>query len=219
MAVALAPQFVFAQLPNRPPGASPNGPPSAEPPSEPEPPAPSDKPQISRVVYITDFELDSAAQPATQAQHILKLMSENLMKDFAKAGYTAKLLKPSDPRPDDGFLITGVFAQVGQDNRLRRAVLGTGQSAEPMQLYVAAKDLAHFTPPLYQPDPTDANPTKDGAAIVMNPNADPAKFSLEADLSDKTIKQTAQRIANELTKRINTAAKSEYEPLNKYAKP
>jgi hypothetical protein len=219
LAAFLAPQFVCAQMPNRPSGASPNGPPSAEPPSEPEPPAQSDKPQISRAVYITDFELDSADQPATQAQHILKLMSENLLKDFAKAGYAAKLLKPSDPRPDDGFLVTGVFARVGHDNRLRRAVLGAGQSAEPLQLYVAAKDLAHFTAPLYQPDPTDASATKDGAAIVLNPNADPVKFALEADLGDKTIKQTAQRIANELAKRINTVAKSDYEPLNKYAKP
>jgi hypothetical protein len=247
LALLLAPQFALAQMSNRQPGSNPNGPPSAEP-REPEAPSPAATPERSRVVYITDFELDSVAQSADsnhaasnaqqpsgstapasnspqtnasaiQAQHIVKLMSDELAKDFKKSGYTAKFLRPSDTRPDDGFLITGIFAQVGPDNRLRRAVLSSGQGAEAMQLYVAAQDFTRFTPPLYQPDPTDASATKDGAAIVLNPNADPVKFALEADLGDKTIKQTAQRIANELAKRINTAAKSDYEPLNKYAKP
>jgi Domain of unknown function (DUF4410) len=183
LALLLAPQFVLAQMPDRQPGAAPNAPPSAQP-SEPESPQPSATPERSRMVYITDFELDSAAQSADsnhaassapqagnttkpasnlpqtnasaiQAQHIVKLMSDELAKDFKKSGYTAKLLRPSDARPDDGFLITGIFAQVGPDNRLRRAVVGSGQDTEAMQLYVAVQDFTRFTPPLYQPDPTD----------------------------------------------------------------
>ena len=146
-------------------------------------------------------------------------MSDNLLKDFAKAGYTAKLLHPGDPRPDDGFLIAGVFTQVGADNRLRRAVLGSAQDAETLQLYVAAKDLAHFTAPLYQTDPTETGSTNAGAVIEVNPNADAAKFSMPADVTDKDIKQTAQRISSELVKRINAAVRSENDPLNRYAKP
>jgi hypothetical protein len=45
------------------------------------------------------------------------------------------------------------------------------------------------------------------------------KFSIEADITDKDVKQTAQRITAELVKRMASAAKSGYEPLNKYAKP
>ena len=159
-------------MPDRQPGANPNGPPSAQP-SEPESPQPPPTPEHSRVVYITDFELDSVAQPpdsnhaastaprasdatppassspqtstsAIQAQHIVKLMSDELAKDFKKSGYTAKFLRPSDIRPDDGFLITGIFAQVGPDSRLRRAVLGSSEGAEPIQLYVAAQDFTRF---------------------------------------------------------------------------
>ena len=205
-------------------------------------------PERSKVIYVTDFELDSASaaadmeRPATgapqenasappagvspkanaslaQAQHLVKLMSDNLLKDFAKAGYTTKLLHPSDPRPDDGFLITGVFAQVDADNRLRRAVIGSGQSAETFQLYVAAKDIAQFTPPLYTAAPADPSGAKPGAVIELNPNADALKYSMEADITDKDIKQTAQRVSAELVKRINAAVKSENEPLNRYAKP
>ncbi len=218
------------------PGAYPGGA-QAGPPSIPDAPAPAAAPERSQRIYITDFELDSAGvnadasaappvgvapnsnAPAAQAQRIVKLMSENLLKDFAKAGYTAKLLRPGDPRPDDGFLITGVFAQVGADNRLRRAVIGSGRGAETLQLYVAAKDLAHFTPPLYTADPADTSDAKFGTVIEINPNADAVKYSMEADVTDKDIKQSAQRISAELVKRINAAVKAEGEPLNRYAKP
>ena len=214
-------------------------------PDNPPPPA---VPERSKTIYLTDFELEAAGAPAdpsaalgassqgsvsappagvspkadasaAQARHIVKLMSDNLLKDFAKAGYTAKLLHPGDPRPDDGFLIAGVFTQVGADNRLRRAVLGSAQDAETLQLYVAAKDLAHFTAPLYQTDPTETGSTNAGAVIEVNPNADAAKFSMPADVTDKDIKQTAQRISSELVKRINAAVRSENDPLNRYAKP
>ncbi len=203
----------------------------------PDTPAPPAEPERSQRIYVTDFELDSvgaaangsaaraagvspkANASAALAQHLVKLMSDNLLKDFAKAGYTTKLLRPGDPRPDDGFLVAGVFAQVGADNRLCRAVIGSGQGAETLQLYVAAKDLAHFTPPLYQADPADTSGTQAGAVIEINQNADAVKFSMEADVTDKDIKQTAQRISAELVKRINAAVKSEGEQLNKYAKP
>jgi hypothetical protein len=242
-AVFLAPLFAIAQMPNRQPGGSPSAYPGGAPPGPPnipDTPAPSAMPERSQRIYVTDFELDSSAAAAdatlappagvppkanasaAQAQHIVKLMSDNLLKDFAKAGYTTKLLRPSDPRPDDGFLIAGVFTQVGADNRLRRAVIGSGQGAETLQLYVAAKDLAHFTPPLYQTDAADAaaaGGTKSGAMIEIGQNADVAKFSMEADVTDKDIKQTAQRISAKLVKRINAAVKSEDEQLNKYAKP
>src|SRR5277367_549911 len=249
--VCLAPQFAFAQVPNRQPGSSPGAYPGGAqpgPPNIPDTPAPSATPERSQRIYVTDFELDSsvaAADPssapgasplgndssaparvsakgnatAAQAQHLVKLMSDNLLKDFAKAGYTTKLLRSSDPRPDDGFLIAGVFTEVDVDNRLRRAVLGSGQGAETLQLYVAAKDLAHFTPPLYQADAADASGTKPGAVIEISQTADAVKFSMEADVTDKDIKQTAQRISAELVRRINAALKSEDEQLNRYAKP
>lgn len=236
----LVPQFASAQMSGRQPGGSPGGYPGGAqpgPPNIPENPAAPAAPERTQRIYVADFELDSsaavadanAAPPvsaspqadasAARAQHIVKLMSDDLLKDMAKAGYTTKLLHPSDPRPDDGFLVTGVFAQVGEDNRLRRAVIGSGQSAETLQLYVAAKDLAHFTPPIYTVDPADTSGAKPGAVIEINPNAEAVRYSIEADITDKDIKQSAQRISADLVKRINAAVKSEGDPLNRYAKP
>ena len=240
LVVFLVPQFALAQMSGRQPGGSPGGYPGGAqpgPPNIPENPAPPAAPERTQRIYVTDFELDSrvaiadvssvppvSASPkadasAARAQHIVKLMSDNLLKDFAKAGYTTKLLHPSDARPDDGFLITGVFAQVGEDNRLRVAGIGSGQGAGTLQLYVAAKDLAHFTPPIYTVDPADTSGAKPGAVIEINPNADAVRYSIEADITDKDIKQSAQRISADLVKRINAAVKSEGDPLNRYAKP
>jgi hypothetical protein len=239
LAVFLTPQFVFAQMSGRQPGGSPGGYPGGAQPGPsniPENPAP---PERSQRIYVTDFELDSGAAnsdaspapPAStspkadassaRAQHLVKSMSDNLVKDFAKVGYTAKLLHPSDPRPADGFLVAGIFAQVGEDNKLRRAVIGSGHTTETLKLYVAAKDLAHFSPPLYTADPADANASsaKPGAVIEVNPNADAVSYSIESDITDKDIKQTAQRISTDLVKRITAAVKSEGDPLNRYAKP
>jgi hypothetical protein len=239
LAVLLTPLLALAQMPSRQPGGSPGNYPggaSPGPPNIPEAPAPSAASERAKAIYVTDFELDSVSLPAdassappgtvpphadasaARAQHLIKLMSENLLKDFAKAGCTAKLLHPGDKRPDDGFLITGIFAQVGEDNRLRRAVIGSSHTAETLQLYVAAKDLAHFTPPLYTAD-ANANGANPGAMIELNPNADAVKYSIEADITDKDIKQTAQHITTDLAKRITAAAKSEGDPLNRYAKP
>jgi hypothetical protein len=236
-AVFLASQFAFAQMPNRQPSGSPGAYPGGAPggpPNIPDAPPPPAAPERTQRIYVTDFELDSADGSSSsavgvapkgnastaQAQHLVKLMSEYLLKDFAKAGYTTKLLRASDPRPDEGFLIAGVFTQVGSDNRLHRAVIGSGQGAEALQLYVAARDLAHFAPPLSQSDDAaGVSGTTPGAAIEINQTADAVKFSMEADVTDKDIKQTAQRISAELVKRVNAAVKAEDEQLNRYAKP
>ena len=113
LVVFLAPQFLRAQMPSRQPGGPPSGPP-AMPDASGEPAQPA-VPERSSVIYVTDFELDSAdssAEPAparsaarptndsapqvstsakathlaAQAQHIIKTMSDNLLKRFRQGG-------------------------------------------------------------------------------------------------------------------------------------
>ncbi|MFZ3216745.1 MAG: DUF4410 domain-containing protein [Candidatus Acidiferrales bacterium] len=215
-------------MPDRQPDRQQGGPPPLDSSAGPESAPSPDTPERLKVIYVSDFELDAIPAPAgsapaakdaaAQARRIVKGVSENLLKDFAKAGYTTKLLHAGDPRPDDGFLIVGVFTQVDAENRVRRAVIGPGQNSAPIELYVAANDLARFPRALYKADSPEASGKQPGAVIEVNPEADAAKFSMQADATDKTLKQTAQRISNELVKRIN-AAKSEDELLNRYAKP
>lgn len=233
LVIPFAPQIALAQMQPRPPG-SPSDASSTQEPA----PTPS-IPEKPKLVYVTDFELDAvvpdagamgtpAGTPsngqsttsnglATEAQHIVKLMSENLVKDFAKAGYMAKTLGARDPKPDDGFLIVGVFTQVDPQNRLHRAVITRSQNSSPIELYVAADDLSRFTVHLYKTAEPEDSTKHPGGAIEINPEADPEKFPIDANASEKVVKQTAQRITNEMVKRINAGSK--YEQLNRYAKP
>jgi hypothetical protein len=216
-------------------------------------------PDKAITVYIQDFELDAADvttdqsrigngplhgngplrratgtgksnDPAAEAQHVVKLMSDNLVEDFTKAGYTAKLLAPGDYRPAVGILITGVFTELDEGNRVRRAVIGFGAGAATMQLYVTATDLAHPEQALYQSDANDRSGKKPGAVITMNPYVAAAKFVMEKDATDKTVKKTAKQITTEFDKRMKTSTATTktwppekppaaQDPLNKYAKP
>jgi hypothetical protein len=217
-------------------------------------------PDRAITVYIKDFELDAADvttdqsrigngplhgngplrratgtgksnDSAAEAQHVVKLMSDNLVEDFTKAGYTTKLLAPGDYRPAVGILITGVFTELDEGNRVRRAVIGFGAGAATMQLYVTATDLAHPEQALYQSDANDSGGKKPGAVITMNPYVAAAKFVMEKNATDKTVKKTTKQITTEFDKRMKTgtaATTSSWppekppaaqDPLNKYAKP
>ncbi|MGA7626410.1 MAG: DUF4410 domain-containing protein [Candidatus Acidiferrales bacterium] len=235
--VAIAQQIAQAQMPGRQRTGDPPPPPGADPSQEPAATPPV--PQKPKIVYVTDFDWDpgtpaavavetSAGTPrngqsatsnglAAEAQHMVKLMSENLLKDFAKAGYLVKMLHPSNPKPDDGFLIAGVFTQVDSQNRLHRAVISPDQNSSPIELYVAAEDLSRFTVHLYKTSETEDRTKNPRAVIEINPEADPEKFPIDPNASEKAVKQTAQRITNEMIKRID--ANPKYEQLNRYAKP
>jgi hypothetical protein len=200
--------------PDRQPTYSPSNIPDMAPPPE--------TPVHPGIVYVGDFELesDSAANSTAEAQHILKLMSDSLLQDLRKAGYTAKVLHHSDTRPDSGMLITGIFTQRDKDNQLRRALVNTGASTPPMQLYVTASDMAHFAPALYEPDSSDADANKPGAVITLNSSTTPAQFDVESNATDKTIKKIAKQITDKLDKLLaEAAARAQRDPLNRYAKP
>jgi Domain of unknown function (DUF4410) len=225
--VSCAPLIAQAQMPGHPqPGGAPASPPSGADEAQ-ESAATPPAPEKPKLVYVTDFEVDGtapqdgAATPpsnnsASESPRIVKVMSENLLKDFAKAGYIAKTWRAGDPKPEDGFLIVGVFTQVDSENRLHRALLAPNSNSTPIELYVAVQDLTRFTQHLYNGE-SGGDGRKPGQVIEINPKADASKFAVEPGASDKSLKQTAQQIANELNKRI--AAEVKYEPLNRYAKP
>jgi hypothetical protein len=225
----------------------------------PTPTAVPGNPDKAITIYIRDFELDASDlttdqsrigngplqgngplrratgtgksdDPAAEAQRVVKLMSDNLVEDFTKAEYATKRLAPGDYRPAVGILISGVFTELDEGNRVRRAVIGFGAGASTMQLYVTATDLAHPDQALYQADADDSSGKKPGAVVTMNPYVAVAKFAMEKNATDKTVKKTAKQITAEFDKRMrtSTAAATAWppekppaaqDPLNKYAKP
>jgi Domain of unknown function (DUF4410) len=187
-------------------------------------PAPPPPPEAARskIVYVTDFELDAVDAngkleknvpavsvanpgpsptghepgPADQAGRLIDFMSITLMKELEKAGYSAHRLRPSDTRPTDGIRISGIFGEPDEQNRLRRAVLGTFTNGK-MSLFVGISNLARPDQALYAPaDPASGN--KAGAVITVTSYAPVARFDMDKNTTEKAVKDTATGIVANL---------------------
>jgi hypothetical protein len=136
--------------------------------------------------------------PEYQAKKIVDLMAKSLVEDLQKAGYKAERLMPGDAQPATGAWVTGVFTEVDEGNRRRRAIIGFGSGEAKMDLYVDLKDLATPQKPLYEVANNENSGKNIGAVITMNPYVAAAKFVMEKNAPDKTVKKTASDVAKEI---------------------
>lgn len=186
----------------------------------------------SQVVYISDFELDvvnakgkdekiatpgaptpagspafakQGETPAEQASKFVDLMSTTLVKEFEKAGYTARRLQPGEARPDGGIGIRGVFAEPDEQNRLRRAVIGnaTVGIGDKMALFVGVSNLARPEQALYAVADPKGEEKKAGPVITVSAYAPVAKFDIDRNASEKSVREMALAIATNVTVLLN----------------
>jgi hypothetical protein len=195
--------------------------PAAPAPQPPTADLPADKADKSRIVYVSDFELDvatgkdekgapsatpgPAAQPdakeikkeedaAEQASKLVDLLSSTLVKELEKAGYTARRMRPGEARPEEGIKIHGVFAEPDEQNRLRRAVIGNGVGIGKMALFVGVSNLARPDQPLYALADPKTNENKQGPVITVSAYTPVAKFELPKNATETTVEDTASKI-------------------------
>jgi Domain of unknown function (DUF4410) len=179
------------------------------------------------VIYVSDFELDAqnfqadegrtkivqrpgiiegprkkAQDPATQAKKTVDQMAADIVNDLKKAGFKAERMGTTDARPSTGVWVHGVFTELDEGNRLHRAVIGFGAGETKMDLYVTMNDLAHPDQPLYNVAESGDSGKKMGAVITMNPYVAAAKFVMEKNAPEKTVKKTASEISAEIIKRL-----------------
>jgi hypothetical protein len=136
--------------------------------------------------------------PEYQAKKIVDLMAKSIVADLEKAGYKAERLPPGAAQPSTGAELTGVFTEVDEGNRRRRAIVGFGSGEAKMDLYVTLTDLAAPQKPLYEMANNENSGKKLGAVITMNPYVAAAKFIMEKNAPEKTVKKTASDIAKEV---------------------
>jgi Domain of unknown function (DUF4410) len=179
-------------------------------------------------VYISDFELDAEKvkvdkgglvgearpgiferprkkeqrDPEAQARKLVDSMSKSLAEDLEKAGYKTQRLVSGEPQPVSGAWVHGVFTEVDEGSQRRRAVIGFGTGAATMDLYVTLTDLSKPEKPLYDAAKEDKIDKKMGAVITMNPYVAAAKYVMEKDASEKTVKKTAKEISEQVAKNL-----------------
>jgi hypothetical protein len=130
-------------------------------------------------------------------------MSKSIAADLQKHGYKAERLESSNAPPSSGAWVHGVFTEVDEGNRRRRAIIGFGTGQATMDLYVTLTDPANPDKPLYDMAKQDDIGKKIGAVITMNPYVAAAKFVMEKNASEKEVKKTASQIATEVVKQLN----------------
>lgn len=151
------------------------------------------------------------SDPGQQVEKIVAEMSQNLIKSLKDKGFMAeRLANPNNSLlPRAGWLLQGVFTEVDEGNRLKRATIGFGQGATQMEVQIAVSDLASANPR----EPfivfgTVKDPKKmPGAIVSMNPYVAAAKFVMEKNATEKDIKKTAEQIVEEMLKNFASASK------------
>jgi len=141
--------------------------------------------------------------PAEQAGKIIDTMSESLIKSLRDKGFVAQRLSaPQSVLPHDGWLLQGVFTEIDEGNRMKRAVIGFGRGATSMDAQVSVSNLASAQPQTpFIIFGTIKDPKKmPGAVVTMNPYVAAAKFVMEKNATEKDIQKTAEQIVDEILK-------------------
>lgn len=186
---------------------------------------PSEPTRESVVIYVADFELDtanlktdsaapsappklpgflgkvlppppgSAKDPQELAREIVDLMSKSLVKELTKAGLNARRLAPGEAVPSSGWLVRGKFTRVDQGNQLERAVLGLGKGKTDLQVQADIVNLS-------QDAIAQSGTVKAAASSAKTPGAAPAIERHPAALAAKFV-----LAGNDLNKNIKQTAK------------
>jgi hypothetical protein len=189
------------------------------------------------IVYVADFDLDVSnvtpdsgpgqrlrrlrgllpdgptpmgqdKNPQDHGKHIVNEMADALTEDLKSGGVDARRIAPDQPLPAEGWQVRGVFLSVDEGNRLRRAMVGLGAGQNDIQVAVSCDRLgAANLPPLYQTVEQAASSDKPGAVIKLNPYVIAAKFVMASGDEKKTIRKTAQQIADAVIARLHATAK------------
>jgi hypothetical protein len=143
--------------------------------------------------------------PQKQAREIIDLMSDSLVKDLMKLGYSCRRVEPGEHLPGSGILLRGLFANVDEGNRLRRAAIGFGAGHTDVQVIVSVSNLgAGSVQPFYEVNSGAKKGKMPGAVITMNPYVAAAKFVLAGKDMKKGVTQAASNIATAVDKQVRS---------------
>lgn len=164
-------------------------------------------------VYVSDFVIDVVPEqsgvqkpeddPRKLASHLVELMSTRLVVALQKAGYSATRIRAGDARPESGVQIRGLFAEVDNENRWRRAVIRSATDSGKMEALVTVANLSKPEQALYEVAQLPGNEDKPGAVITLSPYVPLTKFDLSKDADENVFKAIAPRVVNDLNDLLN----------------
>jgi hypothetical protein len=142
---------------------------------------------------------DSDDSVTDRANELINLVAENVVRALRTAGYPARRLGSSQPRPEKGLQIRGVFAEPDEENRVRRLFFGGPATSPRMLLYVGVNNLERPAQPLYDFANPPVPDSRYGPVITVTSYSPAARFELEKNPSDEEVKKIAAQIAADLS--------------------
>lgn len=141
--------------------------------------------------------------PAERARQIVDTMADSLVEHLIAKGLQAERVRnTAGDLPREGWLVQGVFTEVDEGNRLKRAGIGFGKGATSMDVHVGISDLAGSDPrAAFLFFGTEKDPSRiPGAIVAMNPYVAAAKFVLQKNATERDIQRSAGQIVEEIVK-------------------
>lgn len=159
---------------------------------------------VSSVTGILPHPLGLFAQDKqTTANELVETMATSLVKNLTAAGLQAQRIAAETNPPSDGWLLRGVFTQVDEGSRLRRAIIGFGAGKTDMEVETKLDDLSQGPPlPFYEVDTSAQSGSMPGAVVTMSPAAAAVKFILAKGDLNRNARDTASQIAKSVAARV-----------------
>jgi hypothetical protein len=157
---------------------------------------------VGALVKDVKHSLGLSKTPQEEAHELIDLTAKSIVEGLSKAGVEARRVAPNTPLPKEGWVVRGTFLRVDEGDRLRRAVVGSGET--DIQVAVTVHDLAVDAKQarLLRLD-TDAKSAKSPHAMGrISPYAIALKYVLAGYDLDRNAKQTGAKIAEEVASRV-----------------
>lgn len=137
------------------------------------------------------------------ARELVDGLATALVESLGKAGVDARRIAPGAGFPKSGWLVRGVFLEVDEGNRLRRAVVGFGSGKTDLQVQATVDRLTNGPPrPYYQLSSQAASGSSPGAVVLLNPVMAAVRFSRAEGELQRNVQQTASQIASNVAELI-----------------
>lgn len=131
------------------------------------------------------------------ARELVDGLATSLVQALGRSGVDARRIASNTEFPKSGWLVRGVFLEVDEGNRLRRAVVGFGSGKTELQVQATVDRLTNGPPrPYYQLSSQAASKSSPGAVVLLNPVMAAVRFSRADGDLHRNVQETADQLAS-----------------------
>ena len=178
-----------------------------------------------RLVYVTDFSLDSATDkedkglhgplqirkrlrdrvdqadetPEEKAGRIVDTLARSIVSELTDRNVHSQRLSGKSEPSSGTWLLEGEFVEYYEGDRMKKAVIGFGSGSSDMEVRVRLSEVMNGgIRPIFDSTIEGKKNRLPGAAITKNPYVAGAKYVLSKKAPDREVKKLGSRIAEKL---------------------